>query len=159
MFFSLCVSKDQFDRWSAKKRGPFTTQDVYRITANLSNVKTLRLTSVSWPYISHYIVNILFQLHLTALHLESVEFRTDDTTDFLNFFVKLQPSVRSISLYDLQFDGDFLPNLSANPTILRHPIDIEKFDTNSLLLFEDVWDPLLCQYVEGRYNNAHSIFL
>ena len=138
---SLCV-KDQFNRWSAEKRGPFTTQDVSRITANLSNVKTLRLTSISWPYIPQYIVNIFFQLHLTGFHLESVEFRMDDTTDFFNFFAGLQPSVRSISLFDLQFDDSELPDLSTNPTIFRRPIHLEKLDTSSLILFKDVWDPL-----------------
>ena len=66
----------------------------------------------------------------------------DDTTDFVNFFVKLQPSVRSISLYDLQLDDDKLPDLSVNLTVLRRPINVEKLDTNSPLLLKDVWDPL-----------------
>ena len=71
----------------------------------------------------------------------------DDTTDFVNFFVKLQPSVRSISLYesesyDLQLDDDKLPDLSVNLTVLHRPINVEKLDTNSPLLLKDVWDPL-----------------
>ncbi len=134
--------KDQFNRFSTKKRGPFVTKNIRRIAANLSHIKTLRLTSVSWPYIPQYTGDIFFQLNLTGFHLESVEFRMDDITDFVNFFVKLQPSVRSISIYDLQFDDAELPDLSVYPTIFRRPIHMEKLDTSSLILFKDVWDPL-----------------
>ena len=72
----------------------------------------------------------------------------DDTTDFVNFFVKLQPSVRSISLYDLQLDDDKFLDLSVNLTVLRHPINVEKLDTNYPLLLKDVWDPLLCSELD-----------
>ena len=72
----------------------------------------------------------------------------DDTTDFVNFFVKLQPSVRSISLYDLQLDDDKLPDLSVNLTVLCRPMNVEKLDTNSPLLLKDVWDPLLCSELD-----------
>ncbi|KAF8963804.1 hypothetical protein BDZ97DRAFT_976535 [Flammula alnicola] len=118
------------------------TRNIPRITANLPNLKTLRLTSIWWPCIPPHIRDFFFQLDITEFHLDSVEFTTYQQNDFVEFFVRLRPSTKTITLYNLQFDDDEIPDLSHNSSTFRRQIHLKSLDACSLLLLKDVWDPL-----------------
>lgn len=150
--------KEQFNRLGTKERGPFTAKHTSRIIDNLSNLRTLRLTYVPWPYYPFYIGDIFFQFNLTDFHLDSVALRTDDTTDFVNFSARLQPSLQSISLYNLEYDDAHIPDLSANSTVFRRPIHLKKLDTYSLLLLKSVWDPLHSSELDITVESFHLRF-
>jgi len=115
-----------------------------RILANLPNLKTLRLTSLIWPYIPPHIHDFFLQTNIVDLHLDSVEFTTyrPGKIDIVELFTRLQPSIKSIGLYNLQFDDEPIPNLSQYSSTFRRRIHLTTLDTCSLLLLKDVWDPL-----------------
>lgn len=115
-----------------------------RILANLPNLKMLRLTSISWPFILPHIRDVFLQINIVDLQLDSVEFTTYrlGKIDIVELFVRLQPSIKSITLYNLQFDDEPIPNLSQYSSTFRRPIHLMLLDTCSLLLLKHVWDPL-----------------
>jgi len=119
-------------------------KNVPRILANLPNLKTLRLTSISWPYIPPHIRDFFLQTKIADLQLDSVEFTTyrPGKIDLVELFFKLQPSIKLMTLYNLQFDDEPIPNISQYTSIFRRQIHLTLLDTSSLLLFKDVWDPL-----------------
>ncbi|KAF8804061.1 hypothetical protein BYT27DRAFT_7340372 [Phlegmacium glaucopus] len=133
--------KGIFNRLAGDNYKYHPTRNIPRITANLQNLKTLRLTSISWPYIPRHVRDLFFQLDITNLHLDSVEFTMYQQNDVLELFMRLQPSIKSITLYNLQFNDDDIPDLSRDASIFRRQIHLETLDTTSLLLLKDVWDP------------------
>ncbi|KAF8965964.1 hypothetical protein BDZ97DRAFT_741941 [Flammula alnicola] len=128
-----------------------------RILANLPNLKTLRLTSISWPYIPPHIRNFFLQTNITDLQLDSVEFTTyrHGQIDIVELFARLQPSVKSITLYNLQFDDEAIPNLSQYSSTFRRRIHLTLLDTSSLMLFKDVWDPLRANDLDITVESFH----
>ena len=69
-----------------------------------------------------------------------------------------QPSVQSLSLYNLEYDDDDIPDLSVHSTLFRHPIQLKWLDTYSLLLFKDVWDPLHASELDITVESFHLRF-
>jgi len=127
-----------------------------RILANLPNLKTLRLTSISWPYIPPHIREFFLQTNIVNLQLDSVGFTNwPDKTDIVEIFIRLQSSIKSIDLYNLQYYGGPIPNLSQHPSTFRHPIHLTSLDTCSLLLFKDVWDPLHANDLDITVESFH----
>jgi len=127
-----------------------------RILANLRNLKTLRLTSVSWPYIPPHIREFFLQTNIVNLQLDSVEFTNwPDKTDMVEIFFRLQSSIKSIALYNLRYYGGPTPNLSQHSSTFRHPIHLTSLDTCSLLLFKDVWDPLHANDLDITVESFH----
>ena len=128
-----------------------------RILANLPNLKTLRLTSISWLYIPPHIRDFFLQTNIVDLQLDSVEFTTyrPEKIDIVELFVKLQPSIKSITLYNLQFYHDPIPNLSQYSLTFRRPIHLKLLDTCSLLAFKDVWDPLRADDLDITVESFH----
>jgi hypothetical protein len=114
-----------------------------RILANLPNLKTLRLTSLYWPFIPPHIREFFLQTNIVDLQLDFVEFANHpEKIDIVEIFVRLQPSMKSITLYNLQFYDEPMPDLSQHASTFRRPIHLTSLDTCSLLMFKDVWDPL-----------------
>jgi len=114
-----------------------------RILANLPNLKTLRLTSVYWPFIPPHIREFFLQTNIMDLQLDSVDFTNrPDKTDIVEIFVRFHSSIKSITLYNLQFYDEPIPNLTQHSLTFRRPIHLTTLDTFSLLIFKDVWDPL-----------------
>ena len=157
----------QFDRFLALLEAPWTTftnavgslhiKELFRgrgykhlpnknfpcILANLANLKTLRLTSMYWPFIPPHIREFFLQTNVADLQLDSVEFTNrPEKIDIVEIFVRFQPSMKSITLYNQQFYHDPIPNLSQHSSTFRRPIHLTSLDTCSLLMFKDVWDPL-----------------
>ncbi|KAF8960896.1 hypothetical protein BDZ97DRAFT_1274992 [Flammula alnicola] len=130
-----------------------------RILANLPNLKTLLLTSISWPYIPPHIRDLFFQTNIADLQLDSVEFATytyrPAQIDIVELFVRLQPSLKSITLYNLQFDDEAIPNLSQHSSTFRRRIHLTSLDTCSLLLLKDVWDPLRANDLDITVESFH----
>ena len=119
-------------------------KDFPRILANLPNLKTLRLTSILWPDIPPHIRDFFLKINISDLQLDSVEFTTyrPGQIDIVELFVRLQPSVKSITLYNLQFDDEAIPDLLQHSSTFRRQIHFTSLDTCSLMLFKDVWDPI-----------------
>jgi hypothetical protein len=115
-----------------------------RILANFPNLKTLRLTSICWPFIPSHIRDFFLQTNIVDLQLDSIKFtkHQSDKIEIVELFIRLQPSIKSIALYNLQFRDDPIPNLAQHSLTFRRPIHLTLLDTCSLLLFKDVWDPL-----------------
>ncbi|KDR66715.1 hypothetical protein GALMADRAFT_1138844 [Galerina marginata CBS 339.88] len=128
-----------------------------RILANLPNLKALRLTSISWPYIPPHIRDLLFQTDIVDLQLDSVEFSRyrPGPIDISELFVALQPSITSMTLYNLDFDDENFPDLSQHSSIFRRHIHLTVLDTCSLLLFKDVWDPLGANQLDITVESFH----
>jgi hypothetical protein len=115
-----------------------------RILSNLPHLKTLRLTSISWPRTPPHIREFFLQINIVDFQLDSVEFTTypSQKIEIVELFVKLQPSIKSITLYDLQFPYEPIPDLSQHASTFRRPIHLKTLDTRSLLVFKDVRGPL-----------------
>jgi hypothetical protein len=75
----------------------FPNMNFPRILANLPNLMTLRLTSISWLFIPRYIREFFLQINIVNLQLDSVEFTT--CAPIVEIFVRLQPSIKSITLH------------------------------------------------------------
>ena len=134
----------------------FPNKNFPRILANLPNLKTLRLTSVYWPFIPPHIREFFLQTNIVDLQLDSVDFTNrPEKTDIVEIFVRLQPSIKSITLYNLQFHEEPIPNLSQHSSTFRRPIHLTSLDTCSLLLFKDVWDPLHANDLDITVESFH----
>lgn len=145
------------DLFNPRDYNHLPNKDLPRILANLPNLKTLRLTSISWPYIPPHIRDFFLQTNIVDLQLDSVEFTTyrPGEIDIVELFIRLQPSIKSITLYNLQFDDEPIPNLSQHSSIFRRPIHLTKLDTCSLLLLKDVWDPLCANDLDITVESFH----
>ena len=133
-------------------------KNLARILASLPNLKTLRLMSISWLYIPPHIREFFLQTNIVDLQLDSVEFTTyrPEKIDIVELFVRLQPSIKSITLYNLQFYHDPIPNLSQySSTFRRRPVHLKLLDTCSLLAFKDVWDPLHANDLDITVESFH----
>ena len=127
--------------------------DLSRILANLTNLKTLRLTSISWSYIPPHIREFFLQINVVDLQLDSVEFKT--YPDIVEIFVRLRSSIQSITLYNLQFYDGPTPNLSQHSFVFRRPIHLATLDTRSLLYFKNVWDPIHANDLDITVESFH----
>jgi len=132
-----------------------------RILANLPNLKTLRLTSISWPCIPPHIREFFLQTNIVNLQLDSVEFTTyrPEGIDIVELFIGLQPSIESITLYNLQFYDEPIPIPSQHSLTFRRPIYLTTLDTCSLLLLKDVWDPLHTDDLDITIESFHVRFI
>jgi hypothetical protein len=131
--------------------------DFPRILANFTNLKTLRLTSIYWPFIPPHIREFFLRTNIVDLQLDSVDFTNrPEKIDIVEIFVRLQPSIKSITLYNLHFYGDVpIPDLSQHASIFRRPIHLTSLDTCSLLMFKDVWDPLHANDLDITVESFH----
>ncbi|KAF8970808.1 hypothetical protein BDZ97DRAFT_1405098 [Flammula alnicola] len=136
-------------------------KNLARILANLPNLRTLRLTSLLWPYIPPHIRDLFFQTNIADLQLDSVAFATYTyrraEIDIMELFVRLSlhPSLKSITLYNLQFDDEVIPNLSQHSSTFRRRFHLKSLDTSSLLLLKDVWDPLRANDLDITVESFH----
>jgi hypothetical protein len=128
-----------------------------RILANLPNLKTLRLMWMYWPFIPPHIREFFLQTNIVDLQLDSIEFtkHQSDKIDIVELFVRLQPSIKSITLYNLQFYDQPIPNLSQHSFTFRRPFHLTTLDTCSLLLLKDVWDPLRANDLDITVESFH----
>ncbi|KAF8164740.1 hypothetical protein B0H34DRAFT_209156 [Crassisporium funariophilum] len=128
-----------------------------RILAHLPNLQTIRLSRIIWARIPSHIRDFTSQINITDLVLESVAFPTYQTgkNNIVELFSGLQPSLKSITLYNLQFDDNFIPDLSQHSSIFRRRIHLKLLDTTSLLLLKDVWDPLRAKDLDITVDSFH----
>ncbi|KAF5382136.1 hypothetical protein D9615_004301 [Tricholomella constricta] len=112
-------------------------RNILRILSSLTHLTTLWVTSTSWRCIPSHIRQFFFQLRITDLQFDSVEFYE---SEFVEFFSMLQPSTAMITAYNLKHeDGD---DLSAISSIFQQQFRLKTLDSYSLVLLKDVWDPL-----------------
>ncbi|KDR70102.1 hypothetical protein GALMADRAFT_145126 [Galerina marginata CBS 339.88] len=125
------------------------------IAANLPNLKTLCLTSILWPCIPRHIADFFFELDLAHMQLDSVDFTMHPQNGFVELFRRLQPAIKSVTLYNLQFYDEEIPDLSKELSIFQLRMQFESLDTCSLLLLKDVWDPLRTKHLEVTVDSFH----
>ena len=112
-------------------------KNIPRIVSNLPNLKALWLTSISWAYIPLHIRDFFFKLNIADFQLDSVLFSLN--YDLVNLFCRLQPSLHSLSMYNLHFGQTH--DLSLDLSTFQRPFHFKTFDSISLIPFKDVWDP------------------
>ncbi|KAM6495376.1 hypothetical protein JOM56_008082 [Amanita muscaria] len=115
-----------------------------RFRKNLPNVKSLHLSFLQRNSVPSFILDLVFQLHIEHFSLYSM--RGYDTTDILNLFRRFPPSLRTLDLKGMRLET--MSDLSKEPSNFHRPFRFETLDSESLLLFQSVWDPSICHNLD-----------
>ena len=73
--------------------------------------------------------------------------------DLVNLFCRLQPSLDSLSMYDLQFGQRH--DLSGDLSTFERHFHFKTFDSISLIPFKDVWDPATTKDLDLTVESFH----
>lgn len=111
---------------------------------------SLWLTSIAWPCIPPHIRDFFFQLNIADLQLDYVEFAPND---FIELFSRLQPSVETLTLYNIRLDE--IPDLSQQSSIFHRRFRFKTLDSHSLVLLKDVWDPSVTKDFDITVQSFH----
>lgn len=180
LFFSLeFVGHKRFDNFLYLAGAPWTTftlavkeihiQDAFRleltycsdinptqIASNLCNVKSLSISSHSpwhakWKIVPRYILDVIFQLNIQDLQLDGVGRWNAD--DVMGFFGRLPPSLKTLALRQLRYSE--IPDLLPHSSIFRRPFRFKAFDSTSLMVLKDVFDPLTNPHLDVVVQTFH----
>jgi len=91
----------------------------------------------SWRAVPPDILDFVFHLNLEDFRLGGMG--RWDTESLVDLFGRLPPSLRRLSLADMEFDR--MPNLSGRPSLFHRPLCFTSLDSRSVVLFKDAWDP------------------
>lgn len=113
-----------------------------RVASNLPNVRSLSITSHSpwhpgWKVVPRPVLDFIFQLNIHDLQLDGVgRWNADDVVRLLSC---LPLSVKTLAFRQLRFRE--IPNLQPHSALFHRTFRFRTFDSNSLALFRDVWNP------------------
>ena len=143
--------KDLFHATRRYKYRP--NRNIPHIAARLPNLKSLWLTSIAWPCIPPHIRDFFFQLNITDLQLDCIGFVPTYPNDFIELFSRLQLSVETLTLYNIQLDE--IPDLSQQSSIFHRHFCFKSLDSHSLVLLKDVWDPSVAKHLDIAVESFH----
>jgi hypothetical protein len=115
-----------------------------RIASNLRNVKSLSMLShktwrIGWKgVVPPFVLDVIFQLNINDLLLEGMRWKTEDV---VMLFSRIPPSVKTLAFRELRYFE--MADLSDHLSIFNRPFRFRMFDNGSLVLFKDVFDPLV----------------
>ena len=128
-------------------------RNISRIAARLSNLKSLWLTSLTWTCVPPQIQEFFFQLNIADLQLDRVHFEPDYPNNLIEFFSRIQSSVKTLTLYRILLDK--IPDLSQHYSIFHQRFRFKTLDGYSLVLFIDVWDPSVSKDLNIAVESFH----
>ena len=118
--------------------------DSTRIASNLCNVKSLsifahRLWISGWKVIPRSVLDVIFQLKIHDLHLDTLGMSM--AKDMVMLFRRLPASIKTLAFQRLRYDDVKDSDLSHHLSIFRRPLHFRMLNNHSLAFLKDVLDP------------------